>query len=534
MLDLVEAEVRQQIDQRLSAQGWILDPESPSRDVFVERSVVKRLGTIQRRKLQDLSPDYVFFADSVPVAILEAKKPKASIERAFEQGMDYADRIGCDFVFACNGPTFKSLHAPSGQPMFLNNLEVTEPLAPSRLRKFWQSQSNSVFTVPHRVIESRAQLIDVFESLNSVLRRAGIRAGLERFTEFANILFLKLLSERDPDDQTWNDLLAKRENDLPGFLNGFVIEKLKSRYQSDVLSETRVNGPALKRIIQELNPLHLQSVDEDLKGVAFEHFLSRTTAVNNDLGEYFTPRAVVRFMVQLLNPQFGETIYDPFCGTGGFLIEGFRHLSQQIRPSQDAVRVLHHESIYGRELTTTARVAKMNMILFGDGHSGVSQGDSLQPKPRADHNCVLSNIPFSLDLDSDSLQVIDATAKDADEACFLHCFKSIKRGGGLPSSCPKDWSSIGNTTPSGIASSRSPESGLSLLFREGRLPPTPMPERMSSTSPIRASSGQSGTTGRTSPGRRRRVRVSLATSSCSSTRIPTSRLSARRELRLCA
>lgn len=430
MFKLVEAEVRQQIDQRLQAQGWTLDPQSPNRDVFIERSVMRRLGEVQKRKLENLAPDYVLFSDNVPVAVLEAKKPKVSIESAFEQGVDYAERIGCDFVFACNGPTFKSLHAPSGQPMFLNNVEVTEPLPPAGLRKFCEGRSNSVFTVPHRVIESRAQLIDVFESLNNVLRRAGIRAGLERFTEFANILFLKLLSERDPEDRTWGDLLRKPDDELPDYLNGFVINRLKQRYASDVLSETRVNGPALKQIIQELNPLHLQGVDEDLKGVAFEHFLSRTTAVNNDLGEYFTPRPVVRFMVQLLNPQFGHTIYDPFCGTGGFLIEAFRHLSQQTRASSDAVRILHRESIYGRELTTTARVAKMNMILFGDGHSGVGQGDSLQPQPdQSQYDCILSNIPFSLDVDGDTLRMLDPDAKDADEACLLHCFNSVKRGG---------------------------------------------------------------------------------------------------------
>ena len=216
---------------------------------------------------------------------------------------------------------------------------------------------------------------------------------------------MKLLSERDPDDGTWNDLLGKRASDLPGYLNGFVVDRLKKRYESDVLSKTRVNGSALKKIIGELNPLHLMSVDEDLKGIAFEHFLSRTTSVNNDLGEYFTPRSVVRFMVQLLNPQFGQTVYDPFCGTGGFLIEAFRHLSQQSRRSADATQILHHESLYGRELTTTARVAKMNMILFGDGHSGVVQGDSLSHGGTRLYDCVLSNIPFSLDVDLRCLTV---------------------------------------------------------------------------------------------------------------------------------
>lgn len=431
MLELVEAEVRQQIDKRLNAKGWTLDPGHPGRDVFVERSLLDRLGPIQRENLEDLSPDYVFFSERVPVAVLEAKKPSVSIDKAFEQGVDYAERIGCDFVFACNGPTFKSLHMPSGEPLFLNDVEVTEPLEPKRLRKFCKDRRNRVFTVPRQVIKSRSQLIDVFESLNNVLRQAGLRAGLERFTEFANILFLKLLSERDPDDDTWSDLLNTQTDTLPDYLNGFIIDRLRQRYESDVLSETQVNGFALKRIIHDLNPLHLMDVDEDLKGVAFEHFLSRTTQTHNDLGEYFTPRSVVRFMVQLVNPKFGQTVYDPFCGTGGFLIEAFRHLSQQSSRSKDAFQTLYHDSLYGRELTTTARIAKMNMILFGDGHSGVSQGDSLQSQAQVLYDCVLSNIPFSLDLESEEIRAVDDHARDSDEACLLRCFSSLKMGGSM-------------------------------------------------------------------------------------------------------
>ncbi len=432
---MIEAEVRQQIDKRLIAQGWVLDPESPDRNVFIERSVVPRLGAVQRSRLSNLAPDYTFLSDGSPVAVLEAKKPQVSIYQAIEQGADYAERLGVDYVFACNGPMFKSFHVPTGRSMSLNNVEVMEPLSPAQLRRFKQESTDSVITVPKRVINSRSQLIEVFENLNNFLRQAGIRAGLDRFTEFANILFLKLLSERDQSDQTWQDLLAKNDDDLPEYINSFVVNKLRRKYDSDVLSKTQINGGALKKIIMELNPLHLMSVDEDLKGVAFEHFLSRTTATNNDLGEYFTPRSVVRFMVQLLNPQFGKTVYDPFCGTGGFLIEAFRHLSQQIRYSDESIRVLHHESIYGQELTTTARVAKMNMILFGDGHSGVERDDSLAPPPPGpprSFDCVLSNIPFSLkNIGAEKLRLVDQRAETADEACLLRCFNSVKLGGSM-------------------------------------------------------------------------------------------------------
>ena len=426
----MEAEVRLQIDRRLRAKGWVLDPEVANRDVFVERAVIPRLSRIHQSRLSDKSPDYTLFSDGVPVAVLEAKKPAVSIRKALEQGLDYAERIDVDFVFACNGPTFKTLHRPTEDPLFLNHVEVCEPLPPARVRKFRNERTNDLVTVPDQVIRSRDELIAVFEGLNNTLRSAGIRAGLDRFTEFANLLFLKLLSERDETNGLWLELLHKRESDLPTFLNDYVIGQLRSRYNSEVLSRTQIEGKALKSIILELNPLRLSSVDEDIKGVAFEHFLRRTTAVQNDLGEYFTPRHVVRFMVRILNPQYGKTVFDPFCGTGGFLTEGFRHLGHQTKITEASYEQLHSRSLFGREITKNARIAKMNMILFGDGHSGVVQGDSLSAADD-EYDYVLSNIPFSLRLDADTIKAVDAKARDADEACLLRCFNSLRQGGAM-------------------------------------------------------------------------------------------------------
>ncbi len=426
----VEAEVRLQIDRRLQAKGWILDPGNPGRDIFVERSVLPHLSAIHRNRLSGKSPDYTLFCDGSPVAVLEAKKPAVSIHAALKQGCDYADRLDINYVFACNGPTFKTFHTPTGHALYLNKVEVTDPLGPSKLRSYWKDGTHQLLTLPNLVIKSRGQLILVFEKLNNTLRSAGIRAGLDRFTEFANLLFLKLLSERAERGDLWADLLRRSESDLPAFLNQYVIRELRSTYDSNVLSKTQVDGTALRAIIRELSPLCLSSVDEDVKGVAFEHFLRRTTSVQNDLGEYFTPRRIVRFMVRLLNPQFGKTVFDPFCGTGGFLTEAFRHLGHQTNPSHDAYVQLHEKSLYGQEITKNARIAKMNMILFGDGHSGVVQGDSLAGDDQL-YDYVLSNIPFSLQVDSDAVKAVDPIAKDGDEACLLRCFNSLRLGGAM-------------------------------------------------------------------------------------------------------
>ena len=134
-------------------------------------------------------------------------------------------------------------------------------------------------------------------------------------------------------------------------------------------------------------------------------------------------------MVQLVNPQFGSTVYDPFCGTGGFLTETFRHLSAQRKPTKSVNETLQQKSVYGGEITTTARIAKMNMILFGDGHSGVNQQDSLGVNSDSRFDHILSNIPFSQNVTESSMKTLGTT--NGDEACVLRCLRSLKLGGSM-------------------------------------------------------------------------------------------------------
>lgn len=429
---MIEQDVRYQIDQSLLAQGWILSASDARRNVFFEEAVKSRLSNARAGNLGHKRPDYTLFDGTSPLAIIEAKKPAiTNLGDALRQAGDYANRVGVEIIFACNGPTIKSQHLASRKPLYLNGAEVTEFPPLQLLRRFQAESSNEVFTVPKEVIKSRSELIRLFSELNNDLRDDGIRAGIERFSEFANVLFLKLLSEKG-EDEIWQELLKLRDRRLLPYLNNVAMKQLRKNYGGDVITASRIqSGETMKKIVVTLNPLQLTDIDEDIKGVAFEHFIQKTTDTQNDLGEYFTPRHIVRFMVRLLNPRFGETVYDPFCGTGGFLTEVFRHIKQQIGISKDKTEILYKETIFGGEITTTARIAKMNMILFGDGHSGVSQQNSLRANTEGKYNNVLSNIPFSQTLSQQILDSVAANAKDADEACALKCFHTLTSGGSM-------------------------------------------------------------------------------------------------------
>ena len=155
---------------------------------------------------------------------------------------------------------------------------------------------------------------------------------------------------------------------------------MKNKYGGDVFTPISLgNSITLRHIIDAIDPLILSTIDTDIKGDAFEYFLEKTVSTENDLGEYFTPRNIVKTIINLVDSKFKETIYDPFCGTGGFLTEAFNYIKENnIINTDEDLEKLRFNTLYGRELTKTARIAKMNMILHGDGHSGIQQINSLE------------------------------------------------------------------------------------------------------------------------------------------------------------
>ncbi|MDR8340158.1 N-6 DNA methylase, partial [Acinetobacter baumannii] len=134
-----------------------------------------------------------------------------------------------------------------------------------------------------------------------------------------------------------------------------ILQDIDRQYGASVFTNLQLTNPvAVKEMIKELDKLKLSSIDTDIKGDAFEYFLQQATATNNDLGEYFTPRHITKTIVNLVNPKYGEKIYDPFCGTGGFLTEAFDHIKDNTliaNNSSEEIK-LKHNTIFGREITS--------------------------------------------------------------------------------------------------------------------------------------------------------------------------------------
>lgn len=418
------------INRSLENLGWKF--EGKDKNVYQEQPRTEA----ERRLLEHKRPDYVLYSkDHEPLIVIEAKKKGERIDSALEQGIFYAKKLKAPLVFATDGVFCKSFHTQANRTPLLNGEELDEFIREAMAMKFLGEWN--VNTVSQKVQYDRQELIKIFDTANNMLRSEGLRAGEERFGEFANILFLKLISESEQNkfDQgiqtkfdfstcSWDIIKRQSSSSRVEYINNMVYKKLNDLYNTEIFTSLKIrDNDVLKEIMGLLDPLVLTDIDSDVKGDAFEYFLKASTATKNDLGEYFTPRHIVKTMVRLVNPQIGEKVYDPFCGTGGFLIESFRHIYNNMPRNKETEKMLRENTIFGNEITSTARITKMNMILAGDGHSGIHMQDSLANPVEGKYDVVLANMPYSQKTKHGSLYDLPST--NGDSICVQHCMKAI-------------------------------------------------------------------------------------------------------------
>lgn len=429
----LESETRIEIDKRLENLGYnFFNKSDKFKNVYTEQPRTE----YEKEKLNGKRPDYVIYSkdNDKPIMIIEAKRKGENVNKALEQGKDYARILGAPMVFATDGVFTKTHHITFDKTPILNGEEVDEFIRETLALKYLDNWN--INTVSDKVLYDRQTLIKIFSDANNILRAEGLRAGIERFGEFSNILFLKLISEAEDYKREmgqssdfdrichWDEIKRQNSNSRIEYINKMVFGKLNDLYGTDIFSPLQIKTPdILNEIMYNIDPLKLNDVDSDVKGDAFEYFLRASTASGNDLGEYFTPRNIVKTMVKLVNPQFGEKIYDPFCGTGGFLIESFRHIWNNMPRNSKNNKYLREETIYGNEITNTARITKMNMILAGDGHSNINMKDSLANPVNGKYDIVLANMPYSQRTKYGNLYDLPST--NGDSVCVQHCIKAI-------------------------------------------------------------------------------------------------------------
>lgn len=441
---MLERDVENLLEQKLTKNGWHVNVGDIKRNVYRQNprteEECKKLNTLRGRK----HPDFILYRDTkttYPIAIIETKRSEyKTLQEAKEQGLLYARTLNATFLFLYNVNRFIAYYVPTEENLFVDGEELKDILPLSLLEKFNENNLNL-----HRSAEirSKADLIDVFKTANNKLREAGVNAGVARFAEFSNMLFLKLISELNVErsynlssNYLWESYRNMDGPMLLEYLNTTVIPGLNKKFDSTesnpLFTNLLIKDPIkLKEIVDKLDTLNLSQIDSDIKGDAFEYFIQKYNQTNNDLGEYFTPRHIVKFLNDIVKPKYGDKIYDPFCGTGGMLIVAFDRLLKSLDENgqldDETLEFLRSNTIWGAEISDTARIAKMNMILAGDGHSNIEQHDSfLNPKDNK-FDIVISNIPFNMDATDEQANLYEPVIKKGNAIAILHCLRALKR-----------------------------------------------------------------------------------------------------------
>lgn len=214
-----------------------------------------------------------------------------------------------------------------------------------------------------------------------------------------------------PEGCHWNDVRETAANvgtALQNAMRGIEAANQKHLYgvfgDSQWTNKERLPDALLKDLLEHFSSINLgnQQVSTDIIGDGYEFLIKKfADATNKKAGEFYTPRSVVRLMVDILDPKEGETVYDPACGTGGMLLGAVEH----VRAKGGDPRTFYGK-LYGQEKNlTTASVARMNLLLHGMEDFVVERGDTLRNPVFNDpstgglatFDCVIANPPFSLE-----------------------------------------------------------------------------------------------------------------------------------------
>jgi len=245
----------------------------------------------------------------------------------------------------------------------------------------------------------------------NVLRDDGVSYG-DYVEQLTYLLFLKMADEQTqapynkpssiPQGLDWQSLIEK-DGDALEIHYRHILESLgKEKGMLGVIfrkSQNKIQDPAkLKRLIELINDETWVGLDIDIKGDIYEGLLQKNAEdVKGGAGQYFTPRSLIKAMIEVVHPEPEQTICDPACGTGGFILAAHDFISQNYQLDIDQKKFLKFHTFKGKDIVdSVARLCVMNLFLHGIGgeESPIEVGDSLISDPGERFDIVLTNPPF--------------------------------------------------------------------------------------------------------------------------------------------
>lgn len=399
----------------------------------------------------------VTLGKSKPIFLIEAKRiSKKLTTKDRDQAIHYGRSKGVDvpFVVVTNGIDIECFNVANSKRInwdgkLVDKIPTKEQLKlVIRTLKSYPSQTDIPLgedsSLPFRPGLPLRQLNALFSKCHNTIRK--IEKNEENaFSDFSKLLFLKLLEEKCDADNNFklpysyrfHELAAKPPSESDQVMDS-IISMVNSIVQrtpyGEVLQESIKlrNKKTFHSILKDLSQVSFQDCSLDSKGVAFEYFV-RATLKGKKLGQYFTPRELIRVMSSLVGQKKIVTsvlsgspikVLDPSCGTGGFLVyllqESISQLQEKLKAREitkatfdSSVKKLKENVFFGSDANEGVAVAaKMNMIIAGDGHTNIQNEDSLSSQSinwsnlKPDCNLIMTNPPFGTS-EGDSLNLQD-------------------------------------------------------------------------------------------------------------------------------
>jgi type I restriction enzyme M protein len=407
------------------------DPEEKGRAEFYAELIYRygyaphRIGieiTVPDRSPNDYADIVVFTDDDRkrPYAVIECKKESisdAEFNQAVEQawGNGNAHKFRAAFVGVVAGSTRRFFDCAEKYGALERDKNVIADL-PSEYGKppeykYRKGVSNEWLDIKP---VSKGELIAAIRKCHQTLWGGGRLSPPAAFGEFCKLIFVKVRDEKAPRKKGDAYEFQIKTNESAPVLAG----RIKAMYakemdrEPDVFKEPlKIDDSTLKMCVSHLEAINFNKTDLDTKGVAFEQFLDGF--FKGDFGQYFTPREIIQFAVEMLKPTANDYVLDPACGSGGFLLYAMdyvRHEAERLYDDDETARFRHwhdfaKERLFGLEINDEiSRVAKMNMILHDDGHTNIVGIDALdkfdklrEENQRVKRDCfdlVMTNPPF--------------------------------------------------------------------------------------------------------------------------------------------
>ena len=406
--------------------------EYPTSDISFKESISEIVVGKGSKKIL-YKPDYVIKTKGIPTIVIDAKSPSETIENWESQCSSYCLEINkhyeynpITFFILSNGlktsvykwdekkPVLKlsfddfvdSSMLFSAFEKLLNRKRVKQQINEQR-----NNLENKLFIFEKITLE---QLFIKFQRLHQEIWKNEKKGPSAAFVELLKIIFVKIQKDKELHEKLGKSLKPKykdvvfstnwiaNETESESPINDILFKNLitglereisrkKKKRFFDSTEKISLSPETIRRVVKEIENIDLYGMEEDIHGRMFEAFLDATVR-GKDIGQFFTPRDVVKFMVRLADLKVSKShvdkVLDACCGSGGFLISALIDMQKNarnikrisVKEREELIETIQVKSVYGIDAGSDPamyKIARMNMYLHGDGGSNIFYGDSL-------------------------------------------------------------------------------------------------------------------------------------------------------------